>query len=802
MAISRSIDELLESYAHDALIDIGDATNIAPRQKKKMLKRDLIALLKQKLFTSARVVASYALLGENDRQVLNYLLFRGGQVDRARLERDLLRAGLVTPTERKPDSRYQDAPLYAPEERMAKTAGNSRAFQDVMARLTLQGLVFSTPTIYESTYTYKLGLHPASYIFVPGEIGKHLPKFSESPITIADWKPVRTERKMPHLLLRDLYLYWDFVLRSDVTLTRSGAIGKRQLRALNDVLLVPDPDAQDASNDATLPRLGLLRSLLLMLDLIDVRGVKMTAKMAAGGGLPDFWKADLPQQSTALVRALLEQIKPATVQTYRYGGYDHVWETDQLRAWKTLLNVLLDGGGRWFDVASLTDEARQKDRSFLVPKFDSLKSMRYVQIAFKGQYYYDPQKLTDAVELAEETASLELCNNLLIPFGLAECGFLQMEDTDWRLIRLTGIGRTAAAEILGKAAPARTAESGVGYATPGAPTAEMDEGRVIVQPNFQVLAIGPVPTRILVKLQLCAVRTKTDAHVFEYSLTRDSVYQAEKVDFPVNAVIDFLQEISGAPLPQNVLRSLQEWGAHHERIVFRTNVNLLQTADAATLERLLTDPAISPQLARGIAPTVALVADNSQDKLLGALFSQNILPAFSAADPSQTDNDVIVQPDGIVTPVHGVPNLFLTGRLARIAEQDEQGGWRITPETVRRQGHGREATQAVLNELGRLHRGALPTAVVVNVKRWGGYYGRVAVGAVTLLEFDSKAHLEDARTHPRLHALLTPFDAGDRALAMVDAAHLAEAEKILAELGVELTMLAEIAHRAPDRAAA
>jgi hypothetical protein len=196
------------------------------------------------------------------------------------------------------------------------------------------------------------------------------------------------------------------------------------------------------------------------------------------------------------------------------------------------------------------------------------------------------------------------------------------------------------------------------------------------------------------------------------------------------------------------------------------------------------------------------VADNAQDALLDALFAQNILPAFSAADPSQTDNDVIVQPDGAITPVHAVPNLFLTGRLARIAEQDEQGGWRLTPETARRQGHGREATQALLSELGRLHRGALPEAVVANVKRWGSYYGRVAVGAVTLLEFDSKAHLADALAHPRLHDLLTPFAAGDRALAMVAAAHLAEVEKILAEMGVDLTTLAEIARPAPARSAA
>ncbi|MFO7631489.1 MAG: helicase-associated domain-containing protein [Caldilinea sp.] len=793
MAVPRSIDHLLDSYSHDALLDIADAVNIAPRQKQKMRKADITALLKEKLFTSARVLASYALLSEEDRRVLNYLLFRGGEVDKTRLERDLVRARMVTPIE-KNRVRHMDHALYAPEERMANTLDQSRALQDVLARLTLQGLVFTTPSIYDDGgYNYKLGVHPARYVFVPANVKKFLPTVTTSPIASAEWTPARTAHQTPHVLLRELFLYWDFVWRTEPPILRAGVVGKRTLRTINELMIEPDPKVETAQDENGSVKLKLLRTVLMKLDLIEVRGLKIVAKPGASGGLPKFWTVDLPQQLVALLKALLPQKPPATSSSYQYE-----WEIDLYKGQRALLEALLHMDSKWCDIAMLADAARQKDRGFLVPDFIELKTTRYIQVYFMGHYFSDIGPLADAIEKVEDATALELCSALLLPLGLIEVGFLQGNDREWRLIRLTPVGRSIVETVLGakpEAATSQVAERGAAYdaAVAGIAPTQSDEGRVIVQPNFQVLAIGPVRTSILARLQLCAVRTKSDAHVFEYSLTRDSIYQAQQADFPVDAVIEFLQETSGALLPQNVLRSLQEWGAHHDRIVFRTNVNLLQAVDADMLNRLLSDPTVGAHLARSIAPAVALIADGAQDALVDALYRQGALPASADADPSRTDNDVIVQPDGALTPVHAVPNLFLTGRLARIAEQDQQGVWRLTPATVRWRGHGREAMQAILNELGRLHRGALPDSVVADVKRWGGYYGQVAIATITLLEFESKAHLADARTHPALQKLLTPFVAGDRALAVIQTEQIAEAQRILAELGVTISHVLDAA---------
>jgi hypothetical protein len=167
------------------------------------------------------------------------------------------------------------------------------------------------------------------------------------------------------------------------------------------------------------------------------------------------------------------------------------------------------------------------------------------------------------------------------------------------------------------------------------------------------------------------------------------------------------------------------------------------------------------------------------------LLTKGILPALTDADLGQTDNDVVVQPDGTVLPVHAVPNLFLLERLTRLAEVDGQGLWRLTEQKICQRGYGREATLASLQELASLHRGQLAESVVSTVKRWGGFYGEVAAANVALFEFESKAHLAAVREDPLLEQLLVPFNAGERALALAPAERFADVRQRLDDLGVK-----------------
>ena len=777
MAIKISIDALLESYAVDTLVEIADCTGVAPRQKKRPTKVELVRVLKEGLFAPARVHASYAALNAADRQVLDFLLFRGGEIDKSRLERELLRGRLVTPLDKADNKRYGEAPLYAASERTANATNQSRALQDVLARLTRHGLVFSVNSIYDyGNYTYKLGLHPSAVIFVPAAVRTHLPKVTVSPIAAsAEWKPERTVHETPYILLRDMFLYWDYVRRVEPPLLRGGLIGKRTLRAINELLIVPDPAVETANDESGAEKLRLLRGELATLQLIGPHDLKLVAKTGEAGALPAFWTLDTPQQIAVLLRQWLgeQPQKPAP-----RSAYD--WAPATQAANRALLKELLSAGDEWLDLALLTDRARERDRAFLFPALTNLTNARYINTYFNGRYFSDYTQLLDVVETEEERFALAFGNGKLFQLGLLEHGFLRSSDTEWRLLRLTEGGRLAAAAALDeqpKAASRRVAETGAAYAAD-------DQGRVIVQPNFQVLALGPVRTHILARLQLCANRVKADAHVFEYTLTRESIYQAQQADFPVDVVIGFLAAVSGAPLPQNVLRSLEEWGAHHERIVFRTGVSVLQAVEPELLVRLMADPGAGAYLARIVTPAVALVKPGADADLIAALFAQATLPAIADTDPNHTDNDVTIDPEGVITPVHAVPSLFLTGRVARIAEQDAHGVWRLTPDSVKRRGSGRAAVLATLEELGRLHRGTLPPAIVSEVKRWGGYYGQAAIATVTLLEFESKAHLADLLAQPALQALLTPFAAGERALAVAPTERLADVERVLTELGV------------------
>ena len=307
-----------------------------------------------------------------------------------------------------------------------------------------------------------------------------------------------------------------------------------------------------------------------------------------------------------------------------------------------------------------------------------------------------------------------------------------------------------------------------------------------MQPNFQILAIGPTPLGILAELDLFAERRKVDPGVFEYQLTRESVYRGRQAGVEIGQIVAFLRTQTGAELPQNVGRSLQEWGAHHERFIFRQDVTLLQAADEALLQQLLAQPQVGKHLTPVPGAAVAMVKGHHGDKVLAELLHHGLLPAVAGDQPASADNGIIVEPDGRIRVLHAVPSIYLAGRLAQVAEQDAAGLWRVTERAVRRVGGSREKILALLAEMARLHRGELPTALIGQVKRWGGYYGRADAETVTLLEFGDPAGLRELREDPRLAPLLTPFKAGERTLVAVETEQLSQVVEILLEYGLPL----------------
>ena len=385
-----------------------------------------------------------------------------------------------------------------------------------------------------------------------------------------------------------------------------------------------------------------------------------------------------------------------------------------------------------------------------------------------GYYYQDTKTLHEKFERLEAEFVSNCLTGFLHQAGMVELGY---DGDALKGFRLTPAGRA----ILD-----------IDSAEPTSQPQEDEVGKLVVQPNFQLLALGPVSLALLAQLDLFADRERADLGAFEYRLSRESVYRAQQTGMDVADVLRFLEQNGDTDLPQNVRRSLEEWAVSHERIVFRTGVSLLQAADANLLAALADDPHTGKQLARTVSAEVALIRNDRQKQLVAALVEQGLFPAVSSVQPEAADRSVIVHRDGTIHPIHAVPSLHLRGRLSRLAEEREGGEWALTPASVRRAGGSKTKVLRLLEELGHLHRGPFPTELTEQIKAWGGYYGNAAAETLTLIELRDRATLDELIGHPDLQSCLTPFSTQDRALAVIPSEKLAQVKEILARFGVQV----------------
>jgi hypothetical protein len=773
--------QLLEAYTLQALHSMANAAGLLAGSKKKPSKANLIDLMVGGFFKPARIQASLDRLSTLERTVLDAVLLADGDVATRTLRRQLLRSRLVTAP---PEPTVSQRPgVYAPVTSYTVSPSNvgSTVFEDLIARLTYHGLVFSKPDLSAVGMAYKFGFEPGERLWIPPEVRRHLPKPHPLPAP-PERQPTQIRQGAPHTFLRELYLYWDYVRRTDVSLLQSGLVGKRSLKALNQLLLTPDPTFEGANSEADTSKLLFLRQLLEALGLVQGVAGQLRAQPAKEAKdadvLPALWQADVATQAHDILQRWLPLASGPDVmagaQVYR----------PSYRAARQLLLQILNTAETtsWLETDELLEQLCDSAETFLFPDRINVERQRSSYYFYSAGFSGSPALIIQQMVAAERHFVQHAIDGLLGSLGLVELGYDAPQAAQWQAARLTALGRQIIPRLLDDPAARRVRERTPSY-NPARP-APSDVGRVVVQPNFQILALGPVPLATLAQLDRFAERRKVDAGVFEYHLTRESVYGAQQGGLAVDTIVTFLQEASSGPLPQNVRRSLDEWGAHHERIVFRPDVSLLQTADEATLASLLTQLPIRTHLERTLAPSVALLKKSREQQLTTALLRHDLLPTIADDQPTAADHSVVIDEDGAITPVHAVPSLHLRGRLARIAEEVGPNVWRLTPAVVRNVGGNRQRVLDLLAELGKLQRGSLPPRLVEQIQQWGGYYGAARQATLTLLEFRDQQALADLRKLPALQPLLQPFAAGERALAVVAPEHLPQVEHILADLRI------------------
>lgn len=112
---------------------------------------------------------------------------------------------------------------------------------------------------------------------------------------------------------------------------------------------------------------------------------------------------------------------------------------------------------------------------------------------------------------------------------------------------------------------------------------------------------------------------------FAYRMTPTSLERARQQDISIARVLEFLQEITEAPLPRSVEEALRRWDAHGTEASLEYAV-LLRLSDAEMMDRIISSPRLTRLIKERIGPTAALVRQQDWPQLVIRLGEMGVLP--------------------------------------------------------------------------------------------------------------------------------------------------------------------------------
>ncbi|HZS00363.1 MAG TPA: helicase-associated domain-containing protein [Chloroflexota bacterium] len=725
--------DLLESYANPALQQMARQRNID--LKGKNAKAAMIQALAPTLYAPEAVARALADLEPVERALLDHLILMGGEAPTDVLRGQLEAEGWIDPP-RKPTIFGYSAP-----DKGSPWARASRKFADVVARLGVLGLVFTTDPQYATKAD--LGV-PQRRLFIPDTILRELP-----PVTLpteTTTAPPTVQAAAPDALLRDVYVLLSEARATPLPLTTRGTINKRVLVRLDEAFRQPEGAARARGED-DLSRLPLLRALAEQLGLLAVE----LDTLALGPRAAEFLRRPAGERHAQLYAAYREttswsemarigglapprgaellaaEPRPSLVPARSPGAR---WASPRLVAarQRVLAELAELPPEEWIAFDHLIDRLRRRAYEFLYPRNWPDPRYGYYYAELNPYGYNNPVgwTLNAAPGEAKGWALVEarfirvVVGQALHTLGVVDLGW---SDGTLSAFRITADG---ARLLRGEPLPAAAGE-----------------GKVVVQPNFQIFAFPPTGEDVLFELDEIAERVRAEQAV-EYRLTRESVYAAQRRGREAAEIIAFLERVSSAPLPQNVRRSLEEWGAQHDRIVVRRGVPLLHALDAATLDALYADAALAPLLGRRVAPTAALVQAQDLTALYAALLQRDLLPALTEGLDDLPGPQIAVAADGRITPCQRVPSVYTLQILRAFADEGKDGTLRLTPESLRRGAQAHHDAETIIGLLTELQCGApLAPEAAALVRQWAKDWGRGALLPVTLLQVE-RAEVLDA----------------------------------------------------------
>lgn len=162
-------------------------------------------------------------------------------------------------------------------------------------------------------------------------------------------------------------------------------------------------------------------------------------------------------------------------------------------------------------------------------------------------------------------------------------------------------------------------------------TVRESPGRVIIQPNLDIVAYQPLTAPTLFTLDSCSTRVSLE-RVARFRLTKSDMTRAQQNGWSEQDIAQRLETLTESPLPGIVRVRLSDWTRAASRIRLTPQVTLLTTSMPALLDTLLADHAARGWVLRRLGPTLALVQTSELESLRHWLLARGELPAVESAE--------------------------------------------------------------------------------------------------------------------------------------------------------------------------
>lgn len=733
----------------------------------------------QHLFEAATIGEAIHSLSESEGLLLRELVACGGRANSRDLALYFSSIGVFTPLkggESPAGISERGAALYP-------TPHPHGPFEQSLRRLLLLGLVFWGKQTNFAGRDYTSGIYDG-VVIVPQAVKDVVNDAMDKGRSAQAVQPVTQQEGVGegiHTFQRMLYLYWSHVasLREGMQLVNSGLLSRTVLRQVIEVQRHKG-DIEQVRTEQDVPRLLFTRLLLMKLGLLQERqGSIHAADAEEFFSLPMFERArrcyrlwlegsfwdELLYLPEVIVRPGPDVLDPA---------HEEVISSRQV----LVERVLAEQAGTWVGMSSFIARTKLYAPYLLFPRQYGARADRYS--VGSNPYGWDFRLRRGWLTHREG-------------WHLVEGGFIHavvLGPLQWMGLVEVKNERSATAFCVNPGTSLVTNEASVLETS-------VSWGKLIVQPNFELVALAPVSEALLIKLDRFAERIGLE-HIAQYRITKASVTRAIQMGLHAETIQRVLEESAGpgAVIPQNVSYSLVEWERQARRIEVWQGATLLEVDDAALLDELFADEEARALLGRRLSPVLAEVVPNKTDTLQDVFWRRDYLPALTTAPDQDSLPDsgrmAVREPqwrlhdDGRLQPLYAVIDLYLAAEVERISTRDKLTGWRkITPTEIEQACRRGITLEAIIRFLQHYCEGGVPASFLIRLKLWGGGYGEhptIQVEQAPLLYLSAKI-LQDLQFDEDIGALLGTEVAQQGRLVRVPAERLERVVELLRERG-------------------